>query len=158
MKRFAAAMAVLVLALIPAGCKQATLDALNMSGPKYVGGYMSDHDVRHLAHALDTAPVRSPVKWENLDTGYQYSMMVFDSDEAAGITTRKVSVLAIEPSGDAEVLDLICISESARKWRIVAKAPAAFVGRAARMELEPASAPAGVRTSDEEFRGFVVAN
>ncbi|WP_285905855.1 hypothetical protein [Pseudodesulfovibrio pelocollis] len=157
MKRFAAVLAVLLLALIPAGCKQAALDVLNMGGPKYVGGYMSDNDVRHLAHALDTAPARTPVKWENLDTGYQFSLMVFDSDEAAGITTRSVSVLAIEPSGDAEVLDLICTSESARKWRIVAKAPASFVGRAARMELEPGQVPAGVRTSDDEFRGFVVA-
>ncbi|MUM76579.1 hypothetical protein GKC30_02900 [Pseudodesulfovibrio sp. F-1] len=157
MKQFAAALAMLVLVLFAGGCKQAALDVLNLGGPKYVGGYMSDDDVRHLAHALDTAPARTPVKWENLDTGYQFSMMIFDSDEAAGITTRSVSVLAIEPSGDAEVIDLLCTSESARKWRIVAKAPAAFVGRAARMELEPAQAPAGVRTSDDAFRGFVVA-
>jgi hypothetical protein len=156
MKHLATILTLLALTLLPAGCKQVALDALDLGGPEYVGHYMQDDDVRHLAHALDTAPARTPVKWENTATGYQYSMMVFASDEAAGITTRTVSVLAIEPSGDAEVMDLVCTSESARRWRIVAKAPAAFVGRAARMELEPATAPAGVRTSDEAFKGFVV--
>lgn len=156
MKYIATALAVLALALLPLGCKQAALDAFNIGGPDYVGNYMQDGDVRHLAHALDTAPTRTPVKWENLGTGYQYSMMIFSSDEAAGVITRAVSVLAIEPSGDAEVLDLVCTSESARKWRIVAKAPAAFVGRAARMELAPAAAPENVRT-EAGFKGFVVA-
>lgn len=156
MKRLATALTILALTLLSLGCKQAALDAFNMGGPEYVGDYMQDDDVRHLAHALDTAPTRTPIKWENLGTGYQYSMMIFSSDEAAGVVTRAVSVLAIEPSGDAEVLDLVCTSESARKWRIVAKTPASFVGRAARMELAPAAAPENVRT-EAGFKGFVVA-
>jgi hypothetical protein len=159
MKHSPMLLAGLLLALCCLGCKQNVLDlnALNMGGgTEYVGEYMRADDVRRIAHALDTVPARTPVKWENMDTGYQYSMMVFASDTAAGVTSRTVSVLAIEPSGDAEVFDLFCTSDTPRKWRMEVRKPAVFVGRAARMELPPSATPAGTLASADSFKGFVI--
>ena len=115
-------------------------------------------DVRHIGHALNTAPTRMPVKWENTETGYQFSLMVFSSDAAMGTATRKFTVLTIEPSGEAEILNLVGTSTKKNVWHIVAETPAAYVGKAARMELAETPIPDATLSSNQRFTGFIVAN
>jgi hypothetical protein len=156
MQRVPLYLAVLVMAALMLGCRQNPLESLDFMGPQYVGDYMRDDDVRRIAHALDTAAARTPVKWENADTGYQYSLMIFSADEAVGVRSRTATVLAIEPSGDAEILDLVCTSDTPHTWLITATGPASFVGRAARMDLPPSATPPGTLASEDGFKGFVV--
>jgi len=156
MKKTLILIAVAVL-LVAAGCKtnpQAIIDL--PLGPEYVGEYLDVTDVRHIGYALDAAPDRTPVQWENPATGYQFSMMVFSANRADGVTSRKFTVLSIEPSGDAEVLNLIGESSKKKEWTIVAEGPASFVGKAARMPLGDTPAPAGKVNSGQNFKGFIV--
>jgi len=159
MKRLIIILAAILIIMLAASCKKNPNAAIELpEGPEYVGAYLKSTDVRHIGHALDTAATRLPVKWENMDTGYQYSMMVFTTDAAKGTTTRNFTVLSIETSGQAEVLDLIGTSSKRNEWRIVAKAPAAYVGKAARMNLAAAPAPKATLSSGQNFKGFMVAN
>lgn len=123
---------------------------------EFVGTYLETTDVQRIGHALDTAPTRATVQWENLNTGYQYSMMVFASDAAMGTTTRSFSVLSIDQSRDAEVLNLIGTSSEKNIWHIVAEAPASRVGKAARMTLAQSPVPEASVSSGSDFNGFVV--
>ena len=122
---------------------------------EYAGAYMEVGDVLRIGQALDRTPPREPVQWENTDTGYQYSMMIFSSDKGAGETVSRFTVLAIEPSGDAEVLPLIGRSAKPGVWKIVAEGPASSVGKAARMTLAPSPLPEASMGADH-FDGFVV--
>lgn len=158
MKKIFPLVAVLLL-LFAAGCKKNPNAIIELpEEPEYAGAYLETSDVRHIGHALDTAPSRQPVKWENPATGYQFSMMVFNTDSIKGTTTRTFTVLTIEPSGYAEVLNLIGKSSKKNEWRIVAEAPASYVGKAARMNLEESEVPNASLSSGEHFKGFMVAN
>ncbi len=94
----------------------------------------------------------TPVKWENQATGYQFCMMVFSGDAAMGTRTRKFSVLSIQPSGDAEVLNLIGTSSTKNEWRIVAEAPASSVGKASRNGSRSDSGPGRYAFIRHEFQ------
>lgn len=149
-------LAVCVLMLLPAACKSNPRSIIQLpEGPEYVGEYLKKSDVLRIGQALNNVAPRTPVKWENGDTGYQYSMMIFSSDSADGTSLSRFTVLAIEPSGDAEVLALLGRSEEPGVWNIVAEASASRVGRAARMELEPTPVPKASMSS-EHFVGFMV--
>lgn len=149
-------LAACVLSILLAGCK-ANPDCLIQlpEGPEYVGEYLRKSDVLRMGHALSTVPPRAPVKWENPDSGYQYSMMIFSTDSAGGAAVSRFTVLCIEPSGQAEILALIGRSTQRGVWNIVAEAPASSVGKASRMELEPTPVPKASMTSDR-FTGFMV--
>lgn len=156
MKRILLAVAVL-LVLTSMGCKRNPKFIIPIPyDPIYVGEYLQIADVYRIAHALDTAPTRSTVQWENEETGYQYSMMVFSADTALGKTTRSFSILSIQPSGDAEVLNLIGTSETKNEWNISAQSPASSVGKAVRMDLPVTPNPVATRSSESEFIGFIV--
>lgn len=123
---------------------------------EYTGTYMDTSDILRIGHALDTVETRKTVQWENGETGYQYSMMVFSSDAAMGKRTRTFSVLAISPDRDGEVLNLVGHSSKAKTWTILAESLASPVGKAVRMNLKPTPAPNASLTSGAEFRGFQV--
>jgi len=159
MKQLIAILAATLLAVVVTGCKNNPAAFLELpGGPEYVGEYLEPGDVRHIGHALNTAPTRMPVKWENTETGYQFSLMVFSSDAAMGTATRKFTVLTIEPSGEAEILNLVGTSTKKNVWHIVAETPAAYVGKAARMELAETPIPDATLSSNQRFTGFIVAN
>lgn len=124
--------------------------------PAYVGDYLDMTDVQRIGHALDTAATRTPVQWENGRTGYQYSLMVFTTGETSDGTIRRFSILAIEPSGKAELLELVGRSEKKSVWRIEAEIPASPVGTAARMQLEQTPVPAASTSSGDRFKGFMI--
>lgn len=150
-------ISIALLLLIGAGCRKNPNSAIPLPQfIEYTGTYMDTSDVLRMGHALDTAPTRGTVQWENLQTGYQYSMMIFSSDAAMGTTTRTFSVLAISPQQDGEVLNLVGRSTKNRVWAIVAEAPASPVGKAARMELDQTPAPDATLISGHEFNGFQV--
>lgn len=141
------------------GCKKNPHCVIQLPvGPEYVGSYLKQSDVRRIGHALGSIAARTPVKWENGSTGYQFSMMIFTSDKALGTTTRNFSVLAIQPSGDAEVLNLVGSSDKKNVWRIVAEGPASQVGKAARMNIAATPVPKASLSSGADFNGFMVAN
>lgn len=122
----------------------------------YAGGYMDATDVQRIGHALDTAATRSPVQWENPVSGYQYSLMVFATGRTTEGMIRRFSILAIQPSGEAELLDLVGRSSTRNIWRIVAESPPSPVGKAARMVLETTPVPAAKISSGNAFKGFVI--
>ncbi|WP_319470423.1 hypothetical protein [uncultured Pseudodesulfovibrio sp.] len=157
MKRTAIIFAAVALVLFAAGCKRNPNAIIELpQGPEYVGEYLAASDVHRIGHALDSVPSRTPVKWENRETGYQFSMMVFAADSAMGTTTRKFSILSIRPSGDAEVLDLVGTSSKKNEWRIVAEGPASAVGKAVRMQLAATPDPEASHSSGANFKGFMV--
>ncbi len=142
--------------IILAGCKVNPKSIISLpSGPDYVGSYLHDTDVRHIAHALNSLPTRHTVQWENRTTGYQYSMMVFESDKSMGLITRQFTVLAINRDSDGEVLNLVGRSSGKNTWEIVADGPAAPVGKVTRMELPDTSVPAA-SISSGDFYGFAI--
>lgn len=148
--------AVFVLLLLPMGCKTNPNCLIQLpQAPEFVGEYLQISDVLRIGHALDTVAARTPVQWENPDTGYQYSMMVFSSDSAGGTTVSRFSVLSIEPSGDAEVLALLGTSTKKNVWNITAELPATSVGKAVRMDLIATPVPKATLSSDQ-FIGFMV--
>lgn len=122
----------------------------------YVGEYLDVTDVQRIGHALDTAATRTPVQWENARTGYQYSLMVFTTGRTNEGMVRRFSVLAIEPSGQAELLELVGRSASRNVWHIVAESPSSPVGKAARMTLDQTPVPAARTSSGGSFKGFVI--
>ncbi|WP_419785920.1 hypothetical protein [Pseudodesulfovibrio sp.] len=137
-----------------AACKRNEATILPMPD-EYVGEYLQTSDVIRIGVALDRTPPRVPVKWENPDTGYQFSMMIFSLDGAKGAVASHFSVLAIQPSGDAEVLSLLGRSEKKGVWHIVAESSASSVGKAQRMKLVPTPMPNATLNSDQ-FSGFLV--
>ncbi|MEF2231737.1 MAG: hypothetical protein V3571_12470 [Pseudodesulfovibrio sp.] len=142
--------------LLVAGCKKNPACIIPLPEfAEYAGEYLEVSDVLRIGHALDRTAPRVPVQWENGDTGYQYSMMIFSSDSARGETVSRFTVLAIEPSGDAEVLALLGRSSRPGEWNIVAEAPASPVGKAARMTLAATPVPDASLRSDH-FDGFEV--
>jgi len=159
MKRLIAILAATLLIMLTVGCKKNPNAFIELpESPEYVGAYLEITDVQHIGHALDTAATRMPVKWENTATGYQCAFMVFTTDAAMGTTTRKFTVLTIEPSGYAEVLNLIGTSSKKNEWRIVAETPASHVGKAARMDLADTQVPKATLSSGQHFKGFMVAD
>ncbi|QJB55562.1 hypothetical protein [Pseudodesulfovibrio sp. zrk46] len=156
MKQLIVTMAVALLLLLP-GCKKNPRAIIDLpTGPEYVGEYLQTSDVLRIGHALDTIPTRATVQWENMDTGYQYSMMIFSSDSAMGTTTRQFSVLSINSERDGEVLNLIGTSTKKNIWNIVAESSASPVGKAARMQLEATPVPHASLSSGKDFHGFMV--
>ena len=149
-------LAVCVLLSLLAGCKTNPNCIIPLpESTEYVGEYLEKSDVLRIGHALTTVGPRVPVKWENPDSGYQYSMMIFSSDSAGGAAVSRFTVLSIEPDGAAEVLALLGRSTEPGVWNITAESSASPVGRAARMELEPSPVPKASMSS-EQFIGFVV--
>lgn len=145
-----------VLLFLLAGCKTNPNCVIPLpEGTEYVGQYLEKGDVLRIGHALSTVPPRTPVKWENFDTGYQYSMMIFTSDSAGGATMSRFTVLAIDPDAQAEILPLLGRSAEPGVWNIVAESSASAVGKAARMKLEPSPVPRASMSS-QEFVGFMV--
>lgn len=148
----------LALALL-AGCHKnparELMDKLSTE-PRYVGAYLQIDDVLRVGHGLDTAEDDAPVKWENRDTGYQYSMIVFDTVRTGLTTTRGFSLLSIDQAGQGEVLNLRGVSTGDRIWSMVATKPASAIGTVGRMDLPPTPSPRASLTSDREFQGFVV--
>jgi len=166
MKRHIFILAAIALTLFVTGCKKNPISIITLpEEPKYIGEYMETSDVRRIGHALDTAPTRSTIQWENGDTGFQYSMMVFTTEmvtqtENAVTTktaTRKFTVLSIAPTGNAQVLNLVGRSSQDNVWRIVAEAPASSVGKAVRMDLTATPTPEASLSSGTNFHGFMVA-
>ena len=158
MKRLALILAALLI-MLALGCKKNPNAFIEFPvGPEYIGTYIETTDIQHIGHALNTAATRTPVKWENQESGYQYSLMVFTTDAAMGTTTRKFTVLTIEPSGYAEILNLIGTSTQKNTWEIVAEAPASYVGKAVRMDLASTPAPKATHSNNEHFPGFMVAD
>jgi len=158
MKRFGYIIIIAVM-LTALGCKKNPHSIIQLpEEPEYVGEYLQTPDVRRIGHALDTAPTRATIQWENADTGYQFSMMVFESDSAMGTTTRHFSVFSINQERDGEVLNLIGTSSEKNVWNIVADTPAAPVGKAARMTLAASPTPEASLSSGKNFHGFMVAN
>lgn len=156
MKRLIALLAVLLLCFA-AGCKKNPRSIIQLpEEPEYVGAYLDTTDVRRIGHALNSAPTRTPIQWENLRTGYQFSMMVFSTDQVADLTTRTFTVLTIADDGDAEVLNLLGRSNKKKVWRIVAQSPASRVGKAVRMQLTDTPVPEAVLSSGRSFNGFVL--
>lgn len=157
MKHIQVTIVALVLSLV--ACSATEVEALMdlSSSPQYVAKYLDVTDVRRIGHALDTAPTREPVQWENGATGYQFSLMVFSTGKTNSGMIRRFSVLAIQPSGQAELLNLIGRSPKKNEWHIVAEAPAAPVGKAARMNLASTSVPKASTSSGKTFSGFMVA-
>ena len=159
MKRLMTIFAAIMLITLISGCKKNPNAFIQFpEGPEYVGTYIDTTDIRHIGYALNTAATRVPVKWENPTNGYQYSLMVFTTDAAMGTTTRKFTILTIEPSGDAEVLNLIGTSKQKNIWNIVAETPASSVGKAARMDLAKAPTPKATHSHTQDFPGFMLAN
>jgi hypothetical protein len=159
MKQMTTILAATLLLLMITGCQKNLNSFIELpEEPEYIGAYLETSDVQYIGHALDTAATRMPVKWENTATGYQFSFMVFTSDTAMGTTTREFTVLTIEPSGYAEVLNLIGTSSKKNTWSIVAETPASYVGKAARMNLGNAHTPEATISSGKYFKGFMVAN
>ncbi|QGY40071.1 hypothetical protein GM415_08005 [Pseudodesulfovibrio cashew] len=156
MKRILTLVAVLAMLMLAQGCKSSPAELLDLStGPEYVGDYLEVSDVLRIGHALDTAETRQPVQWENPATGYQCSMMVFNSDAAMGTATRTFTVLTIAPDGNAEVLNLSGKSSTRNVWNIVALKPASPVGKASRMTLAASPVPEASLTG-KIFNGFMV--
>ena len=150
------ALAVCFLLLLLAGCKTNPNCIIPLpESEEFVGQYLEKSDVLRIGHALSVVAPRTPVQWENPDSGYQFSMMVFSSDSAGGAAVSRFTVLAIEPDGKAEVLALLGRSTQPGVWNIVAEAPASSVGKASRMTLEPSPVPKASMSSDQ-FNGFVV--
>ncbi|MEF2230079.1 MAG: hypothetical protein V3571_04055 [Pseudodesulfovibrio sp.] len=142
--------------LLAAGCKKNPSCIIPLPEfTQYAGEYLQVSDVLRIGHALDRTAPRVPVQWENGETGYQYSMMIFSSDQAGGETVSRFTVLSIEPSGEAEVLALLGRSARPGVWNIVAEKPASAVGKAARMDLAATPVPKASLKSDH-FEGFVV--
>lgn len=159
MKRLLIILPAIMLIVLAVGCKKNPIAIIEFTeGPEYVGTYIETTDVQHIGYALNTAPTRVPVKWENPNSGYQYSLMVFSSDAGIGTTTRNFTILTIEPSGYAEVLNLIGSSSEKNTWNIVAETPASYVGKAARMNLPATPAPKATHSNDQHFPGFMLAN
>jgi len=157
MKQHILIFAALAVFLLAFGCKRNPDFIIPLpEEAEYVGEYLQSSDVRRIGHALDTAPTRGTVQWENLETGYQFSMMVFSSDRAMGKTTRQFSVLTINNDRDGEVLNLIGTSTEKNVWKIVAESSAAPVGKAARMQLEVTPTPVASLSSGKKFPGFMV--
>lgn len=157
MKQTLIALAATALLLLTFGCKKNPKAIIEFpTGPEYIGTYLDNSDVRRIGHALNTAKTRQTVQWENPDTDYQFSMMVFTTDSAVGTTTREFTVLTIAPDRTAEVLNLIGTSSARNIWNIVAEAPAAVVGKASRMELASSPVPEVTISSGQEFNGFIV--
>jgi len=154
MKRYALFLTACALLVCLAACKRNTATILPMPD-EYVGEYLETSDVLRIGAALDRTAPRIPVKWENPATGYQFSMMIFSSDSAKGATTSRFSVLAIQPSGQAELLALLGRSKKKGVWNIVAESPASPVGKAQRMQLAPTPMPEATLNSDH-FSGFMV--
>ncbi|MDD3313870.1 hypothetical protein [Pseudodesulfovibrio sp.] len=154
MKQYVPLMAACVLLLCLGACKRNAATILPMPD-EYVGEYLETSDVLRIGAALDRTAPRIPVKWENPETGYQFSMMVFSSDSAKGATTSRFSVLAIEPSGQAELLALLGRSSKKGVWHIVAESSASPVGKAQRMRLDPTPMPEATLNTDH-FSGFLV--
>lgn len=148
---------ILVAMALVAGCKKNPDFIIDFpEDPEYVGQYLEASDVSRIAYALDTAPTRGRVQWESPTTGYQYSMMIFSSQEDAGVTSRSFTVLAIAASGNAEVLNLSGTSKEERIWNIVATKPASDVGKVGRMSLESTPVPEAHLLSGPVFNGFIV--
>lgn len=141
------------------GCKNnpaaQLMDKLSTT-PKYAGAYLETDDVLRVGHGLDTAQDDTPVKWENPNTRYQYSMIVFDSVETGLNTTRNFSLLAIDTEGQAEVLNLRGISTEKSIWAITATQEGAPIGKVGRMNLPPTATPRASLASNGAFKGFVV--
>ena len=149
-------LAACVLLLLLAGCKTNPKCIIPLpESTEYVGQYLEKSDVLRIGHALSNVPPRTPVKWENPDTGYQYSMMIFSSNSAGGAALSRFTVLAIEPDGQAEVLALLGRSSERGVWSIVAESSASPVGKASRMDLQSSPVPKASMAS-ERFNGFVV--
>lgn len=143
--------------LLFVGCKKNPNAIIELpSEPVYIGLYLENADVRRIGHALNTAPTRQTVQWENPTTQYQFSMMVFTTDASVGTTTREFTILSIAPDRTAEVLNLIGISSEKNTWHIVAEAPASVVGKAARMQLAASPVPDVSTSSGQNFQGFMV--
>lgn len=145
------------LLVLTAGCRLNPKAPIQLPlGPEYAGEYLEVADVQRIGHALDTIPEYTPVQWENHRTGYQYSMTVFRTRNGSKATTRTFSVLSIQPSGAAEELSLVGVSETAREWHIFAKTPGTMVGTAVRMQLAETPTPRAQISSGHDFPGFIV--
>lgn len=159
MKKLSAlgALTLILLVCMVSGCTENPFTTLDlMQGPEYVGEYLKETDVRRIGHALDTAATRMPVKWENRDTGYQFSMMIFATDSAKGTTTRIFTILTIDQDSQGETLDLKGTSSTKNEWRIVAEAPASSIGAVGRMVMDDSPAPKASSSSGQNFKGFMV--
>ncbi len=148
--------------LLAVGCKKNPHAIIEIPDEaEYVGGYLDTSDVRRIGQALNSAPTRATVQWENEATGYQYSMMIFTTKSVPQINAkpqirRDFTVLSIAPARDAEVLDLIGTSSAKNTWSIVAETSAAQVGKATRMNLTATPEPDVSLSSGDNFNGFMV--
>lgn len=150
-------LTITVLMLLTLGCKKNPNAVIELpSEPEYIGLYLENADVRRIGHALNTAPTRQTIQWENPTTQYQFSMMVFSTDAVVGTTTREFTILSIAPDQTAEVLNLIGTSSVKNTWHIVAEAPASIVGKAKRMQLTASPVPNVSTSSGQNFQGFMV--
>lgn len=157
MKRMLTLAVMAALIIVATGCRKNPKAIIELpTGPEFAGEYLDTADVRRIGYALNTAADRQTVQWENPVSKYQFSMMVFSSNSAVGTTTRKFTVLTIDPASTAEVLNLIGTSSKRNTWNIVAEAPAVVVGKAVRMQLVATPTPEADLSSEGGFNGFIV--
>ncbi len=157
MKQSIIALVALSILLLAFGCKKNPRAIIELpSDPEFVGEYLEMQDVRRIGHALNNAPVRQTIQWENPNTHYQFSMMVFTANKDKAGATRDFTVLTIAPDSTAEVLNLIGTSTKKNIWLIVAETPASVVGQAVRMELTGSPVPDVSISSGSDFHGFMV--
>lgn len=150
-------MLVLLVALTLVGGCRHSMDASAVSdAPRFAGSWLTRSDALRIASALGHAPDRTPVHWDNDQTGYQYSMTVFRTmDEQAG-EKRIFSILSTAPDGTAQVLDLRGISYEPGRWDISAERLSEVVGKASRLKLAGSRSPRGSVSGDGPFPGFPV--
>ena len=163
MKRHFFILIALAAILLVTGCRKNPRSIIEIPDEaEYVGEYLDTSDVRRIGQALNSAPTRATVQWENEVTGYQFSMMIFTTksvpqmNHAMPQIRRDFTVLSIAPARDAEVLDLIGTSSAKNTWSIVAETSAAQVGKATRMNLTATPEPDVSLSSGDNFNGFMV--
>lgn len=150
-------IATVALFVLATGCKKNPNSIIGLPEEVvHVGSYMDISDVQRIGHALNNAATRQTVQWENDETGYQYSMMVFTTRQRGETVSREFTVLTIAPMRDAEVLNLVGSSSEDDVWVIEAEGPAAAVGKAARMELAASPVPDVSLSSGKKFNGFQI--
>jgi|GEM_PF-1158823 hypothetical protein len=150
-------MLVLLAAVLLFGGCQHTMGVTDMDDtPQFAGSWLTRSDALRIASALGRAPDRSPVHWDNDQTGYQYSMTVFRTMDNEPGKRREFSVLSTAPDGTALVLDLRGVSFEPGRWDISAEQMGKVVGKASRLKLAGSRSPRGSVSGDGPFPGFPV--
>lgn len=143
----------LILALT--ACKKLTAQDINPFAEiqTHTAQYMDWQDAEKVALALQKSADRQCVKWENPDTGYQYSAFVFKSSKQGRKKVREITLLTTSPQSQGETLELVGTSEGKGVWLVYAIKPATPVGTVKREALAAGMTPPGRK---RDFPGYPI--